>query len=1418
MAKEKKIAVKKFTEGVDTDTSDNMLNPGFVRFMLNCQQFSPGNKGRVVNMLGTTLIPNILPSGNNTGIGWGKNEERGKFYYFNYNDQGNHGIYCFDVIKRNVTPVLLNLSDTNNVDILKFSLSNLINHVDIVQDNLIYWVDGLNKARKFNIDKAIDKSSLGYGYPVIEEYITAYKQCGVYAPIIRYFTDNTRSSNYLYALQFKFAYRFYYDDKEISNWGDWSDVPFPENESYLGVNSISWINNGINVTVSTGNKLVTKIEIAVKINDLNFVGCAILNKQQLNIADNITYKFPFYNDGSYWSLDQTKIGRAYSFMPRIPFTQSFVKVAMTYGHASEGFEAVPITGSVVVTYNPLFLPSGTTSALNSPSFTNVQTDIHSQGNHLFHSFYWFTTTHFQIGSDVKAGNKFQISSDTTTGYWDYTAKLSDTSLTVASAIKQFLRNIDAVGSGTISNEVTDGSGNVSWDFTVQAHEGVSAIDFNTYVNPINVISLTDNGTGLLSIPIIKMGGTRKYAVVYEDDDGRTSLAYTNSLLVAKTLFETDTVLGQSAPLGLQQPIHTINIANQPPIWAKYWRLVRTNDITSFIQLLIQQVNTVTVSTNAVYLDLVVGSLFTYQLIYPDTILKYEFARGDRLRLISNENTVPATLYTPYFETEVLSYQTSTTQFVNSPIHQTDGSTSVTPTIAVDTNYIGKNIIINSVTRTITNVSGSDYVLDEPMVGTATYPNFTFIDTRGIIRIKKPPSTLNVVSMSLVEIFKPVANTDNGTYQNFLDFQHKYPISNWGTPTRAHIGTIQNQDGTNSGTLISTPAVVQVTQGDCYVRNRAMPANNAIKNTQLIVDRIADPNFSDFYQSNLYSTGRTYPPFQGNGLVKFDSRVRFSNNYIQDTSINGLNDFDNTDRVDYNDPYGSITLTKFKRSYLFIFKQLKTAWSPVGQKIIVDNAGNQVLSTSDKLLNDLQYSVWEGGIGNNGEGWEENGDYQYIPSANSGVFLRIAQDGSIPISSLYHYDSRARGILSNVNKYNLNIFSGFDKLNDKVIWSVPPFIKYLFNNNFNTGDWSTVINQYPSGTTFSITQQPAHSTATIVSGIVQITGTSTLGNDFFKYQGTLPDTSLTPVMNFCFTVVANPNRTTTWVIQANTKICLTTGPNNNGQESWKILNQIYQVDNSLAGFNMPNIYMISPDAIVPNTATITFNPTTNTAPSGGVNGDIWYNLKADNLYKNVSGVWSILTNRVINSNYAPSIQNLTDCPIPPTAIGILLVDVYNNTTADLYVYINTPGAVAAYQQPAFTGNNFFPNYGVSGAANCYLLSSDKLAGTPSQRCAFNFTKLVTDYPNELTFTGIVAGRDTVSQKINGVYSVKTVGTLFMGGSPGTYEPSVSGSNISTVAYTSANNLPTGANGTYGIGIGATILTFVYDVASNTVTFT
>lgn len=1263
-----------FEGGMNSDLADERMRRNMARLLLNCRVVSSaeGNEGIVTNMMGNVLISTPLPDGFCKTIATAVDEKNNKVYFGIFNDGGLHTWYVYDHLLNSIKILLQNLTDTNGEDIFKWSPDSPVLHVDIVNGELLYYCDALNKGRKFNITRALDKSITGYGLVITEDIITAYKKTAVYAPVPTYFTDITRNSNFLYAVLCKFCYRYIYYDGEVSNYSDWSMVALPPNQNYQGTDSISNDNNCIALNLNSGSSDVIKVEVAVKLGSLQWQTCAILNKEQLNIADESTYTFNFYNDGSYTAADQDKINRPYSFMFRVPICQSFVKLAMTYTGGDEGFPVVDVDMSIALSFQDLHLPPDTANQLNAPVFTVSELSYSTESALFVGTTRYDPVERFTIGHDVKAGNVFSMVGINGTNYlngvvkffdthnlfsktgtdhfvWTYTATVADTAQTVASRLKAYLRGtgrgIPQSNNG-VSNESTDGDGNVSFNYSFFGKYKEQKTIFSANVTPINYVTLKDNG---VSIQVIKSGSVRQYAVAYDDDDLKTSNGYTVDAAIIRTPFITESPGGI-----LQQPIHDISIFNQPPIWAKYWRLLRTPDESQFIQMLVQKVITVNVISGVdqgEYLDMVIGSLFTYQQIHKDTILQYSFDKGDRLRLI--RNTTTGAYYTPFFETTVLSYNEVTTEDVNASI-TVDGSAEVTPSDGVRPDYVGKNIQIGGFERTITGIDGAKYVLDNvinigPTVTTAVVASYTFIDRRGIVRIAKPPVAYDVVDFSTIELYKPQKNTDNLDFKIFNDTAQKFEISDWGTDQRAHRGTLQDQDGTSAATLISTPAIVRVTEGDAYIRARELPTNTEIENTEVIVDNVEDPNFSDFYESNLNNLGRVYPKDDGSGQKHFGSRTRFSNNYIVDTKINGLNDFDDLDRVDNNDANGDVMLTKFLENKLFVFKKNKDCWMLVGQTFVAQTTGQQIIGTSDKLLGPLQYYEYHGGIGDNPESYFQNDNYQYHACASAATFVRVAGDGVDPISTEFGYDKAVRDIMFGVKKYKLRLPSGFDPKNDEGLWCVPQYIPTLYNNEFAQADWVLTETPVPNGSIGVVVTQPANGTVTwngATNNFDIVMDDDFVGQDSFTYKMQYPDTTFSAVKNGCITVNENPNRPSGFQFRASSDYCRQVDGGNSGAQNWYILEGIYLDNSALTGMIMPNIKRISPSAIVPDGTTITYNEVTDVAPTGGADGDIWYNEPSDILYKKIAGVWTPLTDRSANDYYAPDIENTTDCPIPP----------------------------------------------------------------------------------------------------------------------------------------------------------------------------
>ena len=1180
----KKVSTHNISEGINTVVAPELMKNTQAKYILNCHSLSTGvgDVGVITNVKGNLSIPTTLPDGENKTIGTAVDTEKNLFYFFVFNSNGFHTIFQFNELTRTVISILQSKTDTGGIDVLNFSKDYLILMTNVVDNNLLYWVDGLNDARKINIKKCLDKSVNGYGASILEEYINAYKLAPSLPPAVTYFSDLSKNINRLYGSSRKFASIYGYDDRDRSVYSDFSSVVNPLKESFLGVNSIPTNNNGLEIKVQTGSSIVKTIEIAMfqptaDLPNPSWVTIAVLDKKKLNISDNSTYTYKFYNDGSgsYPTIADNLIEKPQSYLPKAPLCQAKVRNSITYANFNEGFEDVAIDVDLDVDYKPLFIESGAVDSVNSPyivtsypeadylnsgkKWTNLDNSI-GKARKSYRANSQFVT----IGNDVKEGNVFYYTlyNGAHSSNFAVTADISDTALTIANKLKAQIVSTGFVVKKTEGNSpiehyiydnLDDGFGNITFKFIML--DSYKHGYFGSYGSVAGVPYSTLKDTGE-SKSNTKLGAGIKFGIMYEDFQGRRSLVYTNDDLIITT--STQNMLG-----GIKAPVFSLTIKHIPPIWAKSYQIVRTKDLTysDFIQMVIQKVINVTATNSGGdYLDLVVGSLYTYQKIHPNTTLKYDFKKGDRIRLISKQNGS----YYPDFETEILSYKDVTSEIINTNL-TVNGTETVTVVSATDDN-VGRFIIVGGDEREIiAKASSTTYTVNAPIgkSGQDAYLSYELVDRRGLLRIRKPStiSGITITKLSLVEIFSPSLSVDTLGQKQFYHFNKKFDIVNAGKSNRYHYANKQPQDATHD-------AIVEITEGTVYVRNREMPVTNTIPNAQVIIKTVEDESYSDFYYSNLNDNGRGNVEDNKQGVVHFGSRIRFSSIELENTAINGLNDFANLDRMDYNDAYGDIKLTVVSENGLLVFKELKDAIVQIFATIIQDNSGTELLGTSKKLLNDIRYYAHDGGIGNNPESYCRNEGQHYHVSANSGCYVRLSGDGVTPISQIYYFDNEARRLLTNATIQKANIYGEYDRLLGCVVWYIEGYDIKTFSETFNGATWEVLSPEILTPTQ-AIVDAPTHGTAVIVDGLVDYTPTTDyVGSDSFTYSTIVDGTPV--IRKVCLNMVLPPNRNKAWRPKESSYVCVLNDDSlKTGYKSWTTLEEYYTDNGELTGNEKPN---------------------------------------------------------------------------------------------------------------------------------------------------------------------------------------------------------------------------------------------------------
>ena len=1176
--------------GMDSDTANEHLPVGRVRYALNCivSSSSEGEEGVVTNPKGNTLISVSLPEGENKTIGAVADEENNRFFYAVWNSKGFHTWFQYDSVSNAITRIIQSKFDSNGEDIFKWNKTDLILGVNIIDGDKLYWTvyGSDHPARKININKMVDREAPGYDDIIQSSYTLAYKEPPVYAPRAVYFTNPDLKSNNVFGNLFKFATRYIYDDYEFSTFSDFSTVPVPDEEDVTGTKGVPLINNGIRVSFLTGNPLVRKIELVMKKtnpyidapnSENDWVSLVVLDKDTMNIPDDSEYEYEFYNDHSYISVNQEEVIMPYSELPDYPKSQDYSGNVILYGNFKSGFPTVRADVDLEVVYEDLFVPDSTENVPNNPSLTYNVLEVYYESGGFFSKGWRHKRGELIVGPDVKAGNVFTFRIDKGNGEvltFPKVATLNDTASTIASYFQGILMSMDqATKSGGFVGPIRPaGGGAYKFEFNMWNNGGRPYIEFYTSVTPVNYAKLKDTGN---SVRNEKHGSAFRYGIMYEAvDTSKKSLVYAD----VDNLVSIDNI----SDFGEIKKISTIMTVNhKAPYWAKRWQVVRTKNLVKrdYIQILVQAKATVTDSDdNQLYQDLIIGSLFTYQNIHPGTSVRFPFEKGDRVRLLKTYSDVSDswTVETNVIDYDVINYQDVVTSSVDANV-TIDGTNKVVVGDTPDPNNIGSYIRINNSERLITGIDGSAYTVEYPFTeqsegsnSNRTYPVYEIINRRGVLRIKENPEypidVINGQKYALIEVYKPSQSFANIENENYYAIGYKFDVVEIDGQFY-HRGNVQDQDPSN-------PAIVKIEGFDNYVRNRQLPTNNSVKDTQMIFTSIEDSSYSDFYVSDLTSYGRVNRLDDARGVTNFRESIIHSQNRIEGTKVNGLSMFRNTNRRDYNDKYGSIERLMFHDSTLYVLKNLKICYLPVNASIITDTSGQTgILSASDNVIpKRIEYVRWEDGVGKNPESAFRWGDEMWLICPNSGVVLRIVGASGDVVSTPLKFDKEIRDKVTAASIFGAKILGGFDPYLKYAVWNIEGYEIVAFRDGWFSNNSEVVKEEV--GASWSIVSNPENGTVSLGSdNLIYSPAQNFSGMDYFSY------TSTGGIVRNVAVNVLSADTEISWIPSG--QFCVESGGNRTGEVGYSLLLEFDNISQTYTGESKPN-ESGDPDYVAPVT--------------------------------------------------------------------------------------------------------------------------------------------------------------------------------------------------------------------------------------------
>ena len=338
-----------FTSGkMNKDSDERLIQKGEYRHALNVRVANSNGSdvGAVENALSNAKMSNISFGNNAKTIGVIDDDGANKVYWCVVSDSGS--FVC--EFSKDTSQAEIILSDNRSGDLnqLGFSEDNMVD-MSILNDaennkNFLFLTDGVTEPKYFEIEtaKALTNNSFTF------EDVSLIKSPPLTAPTITLEKTDAEEENYIQDKFFSFAYRYIYENDEISAISPFSEFAFmPDDFRYdynSGTNkSMENKYNKVNVSFNTGSKNVKKIEILAKQSGENVTYVVEkLDKPDKGWSDNSTQIFEFTNSKVYKALPASQLLRIYDNVPKKAKTLDIIGNRIVFGNYTENYNVSSI--------------------------------------------------------------------------------------------------------------------------------------------------------------------------------------------------------------------------------------------------------------------------------------------------------------------------------------------------------------------------------------------------------------------------------------------------------------------------------------------------------------------------------------------------------------------------------------------------------------------------------------------------------------------------------------------------------------------------------------------------------------------------------------------------------------------------------------------------------------------------------------------------------------------------------------------------------------------------------------------------------------------------------------------------------------------------------------------------------------------
>lgn len=1093
-----------FNGRMNKDVHPFRMKPGDYQEAYNITRDSPGESsdGPPSNIQGNELIPYAgITTGIYKTIGQYPDKLRNRIYTYTWFADGKDSITYFDKSLGTIVKVLEDITDTGGIQILNFNPSWKINHIDIIhrdEGDLLCWTDGLNPPSKINVSTA-----LAGGYGVIQRsYIDVAKEPFAIPPAVTYEDDFTVIVNGLRKKLWKFKAVPVFDDLETGVSSAQSEIPLPINFMDTAIDKDPQKNSRIAIVVPTGKPNVKKIRILAAQSLGNVFSDFFLVKEIDKVAEGVPSNditiYKFFNDQAYNYVDVTESILFQDWVPKKAFSQSLPNGnVLTYANIVEGFNRIAADATVTSSFE-----RERTTQLPVIFVANQSGDSGFGTGNIHIVCIGIPTVNFIF--TIKTTN------DTLTFAGGTTSAAIITGLAAIalglgySIITQDTENLVIIKIGeslqlsNITNTILDVTDSFAYDWNSRGSLGLLYLDQKgrqiggviTNKNlSFQTIGYTESGA-LPQIPLLSLVINHRSPI----EAYYYHWVRTKNLTKSKWLYwvcERTFKDANYAYIGIENL--TTFITDNPTTILSYE--FTQGDRIRFIKQLSSGAATIyatqdfeiqSVVSNPEINGIIETGRFI-KIVLPATSSSFDFGIVSSV----NFNNYLIQLYTPalsvangldvyyeFGERYTIGNPGLSTRFHQGQLQNQTSNLSQPATFSFDkgdayyrhrTINTGVEIVYaitpgggadNNAGRVTLGMTPTSISYNDPnvVVGTSPYNslvgwNYT-MNNRAVLRIITGTYVFNI--KGTLSITTPDDRSDD-QYQ-FLFAKNdggNIPLSPVFDFSKAGTYTFEvNTSFTLTSGQFITPLGFSFPDFD-HTRNMA-GTNLTITRQQLFTVPVTDLNFSDFFNSQVNSNGRTSIIDPNAKETTFPVTQRFGGEYQPGTNINQLNRFYFDNQDTYDRANGDIMKLYIIGRYQYVFQKFDIGKVPILTQIIKDVSGNPLEANSDILLNKIMYPyVGKFGIGDCPESFAHGKTAMYGFDNNKGIVWRLSQDGIIALSVVYEMNSffvpkgpvfrkeLNNGIVPAGQAYtgNPTVYGVFDSFTNKYIIALEEIYRY-----------------------------------------------------------------------------------------------------------------------------------------------------------------------------------------------------------------------------------------------------------------------------------------------------------------------------------------------------------------------------------------